>query len=205
MNPYEVLGVTEKATQEEIDHAYKKLRSRAHPDREGSTERFDELQRAHKTLITPSLRALYDDHGFVGELSEDCEERAAAFDALVYMMNQYIEDPDIEVVDLRAMMIANIKQVRTSTRAEMRSTKSKSAKLLRLARRWRSAQGRNPLANALERQAARLTEKLEESETVLKLNDVMERILLTEFEYVGGAEIGSTSIFRRLTAPGTSS
>lgn len=203
MNPYDTLGVTEKSSPEEVERAYKKLRMRAHPDHGGSAEAFDKLQRAHKTLTTPVLRALYDDHGYVGELSEDHQQRASAFDALVYMMNQYIEHPDVELIDLRALMLANIKQIRSNTLTEMTSTKSKASKLLRLACRWRSAKGRNPLANALERQAAVLTERLEESADVLKLNEVMEQILLTEFEYVGGSEFGSSGFFRQLTAPGS--
>ena len=53
-NHYEVLGVAQGATGEEIKKAYRKLAIVHHPDKnpgdEEAAERFKEIQEAHETL-----------------------------------------------------------------------------------------------------------------------------------------------------------
>ena len=60
---YAELGVTRKATIEEIRHAYHLAARQAHPDARVSgvkTERFLKIQRAYEVLSSPSQRAAYD-------------------------------------------------------------------------------------------------------------------------------------------------
>ena len=45
---WEVLGVSENAPKEEIQAAYKKLRSEHHPDKGGNADKFNEIQRAYE-------------------------------------------------------------------------------------------------------------------------------------------------------------
>jgi len=59
-NYYEVLGVNENATQEEIKKAFKKLAMTHHPDRGGSEQRFKQVNEAYSTLGDERLRAEYD-------------------------------------------------------------------------------------------------------------------------------------------------
>lgn len=61
-NLYEILGVQEEASQEEIKTSYRKLSRRYHPDMTGDTEGhfFKMLAEAHETLIDPARRAAYD-------------------------------------------------------------------------------------------------------------------------------------------------
>lgn len=47
-----VLGLKPSASREEIDGAYRRLRSQHHPDRGGSAEAFDEVQRAFEAATT---------------------------------------------------------------------------------------------------------------------------------------------------------
>lgn len=59
-NYYEVLGVNENASQEEIKKAFKKLAMTHHPDRGGSEQRFKQVNEAYSTLGDENLRAQYD-------------------------------------------------------------------------------------------------------------------------------------------------
>ena len=58
---YSILGVNEKASQEEIKKAYRKLSKQFHPDvnPEGA-ERFKEIAEAYDTVGTESKRQDYD-------------------------------------------------------------------------------------------------------------------------------------------------
>ena len=60
MTYYDVLGVTEKATAEEIKRAYRKLASQHHPDKGGDNAKFQEIQRAYDTLSDNGKRQEYD-------------------------------------------------------------------------------------------------------------------------------------------------
>ena len=60
MNHYELLGVANTATPEEIKKAYRKLASQHHPDKGGDTKKFQEVQVAHDTLSDQNKRAQYD-------------------------------------------------------------------------------------------------------------------------------------------------
>jgi molecular chaperone DnaJ len=68
---YEVLGVSRKATDQELKSAYRRLALEHHPDRnpgkiEESEERFKEITEAYSVLADADKRAAYDRFGFVG-------------------------------------------------------------------------------------------------------------------------------------------
>lgn len=63
---YDILGVTKKATQEEIKKAYRKLALQWHPDRNKTSEaekKFKEINEAYEVLSNPKKRQTYDQYG----------------------------------------------------------------------------------------------------------------------------------------------
>jgi molecular chaperone DnaJ len=64
---YKVLGVSKKASDEEIKKAYRKLARKYHPDRNPddpkAEEKFKEISAAHDTLADPEKRKEYDSGG----------------------------------------------------------------------------------------------------------------------------------------------
>lgn len=63
---YEVLGVDQKATQEEIKKAFRRLAIQHHPDKGGDSEKFKEINAAYEILSNEEKRGIYDKHGFEG-------------------------------------------------------------------------------------------------------------------------------------------
>lgn len=60
MNYYDILGVNENASQDDIKKAYKKLAMKHHPDRGGDNKKFQEISQAYDTLSDPNKRSHYD-------------------------------------------------------------------------------------------------------------------------------------------------
>lgn len=63
---YEVLGVDQKATQDEIKKAFRKLAIQHHPDKGGDQEKFKEINAAYEILSNEEKRQTYDKYGFEG-------------------------------------------------------------------------------------------------------------------------------------------
>ena len=66
--PYKVLGVHRRATQQEIKKAYKQMAKQWHPDKNKDNvaeaeERFIEVTKAYELLSDPDRRRQYDNHG----------------------------------------------------------------------------------------------------------------------------------------------
>ncbi len=63
MNDYELLGISENATKEEIKKAYRKKALELHPDRGGDAKMFKDLQKAYENLVNekPSM-TIYTTH-----------------------------------------------------------------------------------------------------------------------------------------------
>ena len=66
---YDVLGVADGASKEEIKKAYRKLARQYHPDvnkDHGAEDKFKEIQRAYEVLSDDRKRNMYDTYGHAG-------------------------------------------------------------------------------------------------------------------------------------------
>ena len=60
MTYYEILGVDDKATADDIKKAFRKLASQHHPDKGGNHTKFQEIQKAYEILSDNGRRQQYD-------------------------------------------------------------------------------------------------------------------------------------------------
>ena len=59
-NYYDILGVSEDATDDEIKKAFRKWAVKHHPDKWGDKAQFQEINEAYQTLSKPEQRQQYD-------------------------------------------------------------------------------------------------------------------------------------------------
>jgi DnaJ-class molecular chaperone len=73
-DPYDILGVSRAASQDEIKRAYRRLAKQHHPDRnqgkKDAEHKFKEVQAAYEILGDPKHRAQYDRFGAGGPIPE---------------------------------------------------------------------------------------------------------------------------------------
>lgn len=97
MNAYQVLGVTQQATEAELKRAYRDLCLECHPDRNPgdpvAEERFKEVSQAYHLLSDPGRRREYDlggifTNGPSGDVHADIRQTVEGF---VTMFNDFFE------------------------------------------------------------------------------------------------------------------
>lgn len=119
-NYYEVLGVSETATPNEIKNAYRKLALKWHPDkwvnkisqeREEAKEKMQEINKVFEILGDEELRKKYDLFGEVefdsGGYDYEAELKEENLRRREEMLREKILRNDIKILDLELEMINN--------------------------------------------------------------------------------------------------
>ena len=93
-DPYEVLGVSKNATEDEVKKAYRKLARDFHTDRNPGDKqaetKFKEIQDAFEILHDKEKRSKYDQFGFVDEQVNVINQHEEIVLSLIhiYLMNR---------------------------------------------------------------------------------------------------------------------
>ncbi|KAJ4962193.1 hypothetical protein NE237_022132 [Protea cynaroides] len=94
---YEIIGVSQSASADELKKAYKKAAIINHPDKSGDPEKFKEFARAYEVLSDPDKRELYGQYG-EDALKEEWEEAVAHIILLIYLNHSLVEELLVLVV-----------------------------------------------------------------------------------------------------------
>jgi DnaJ-class molecular chaperone len=107
---YDLLGVANTATADQLRKAYKRAAVKAHPDKQGgSEEQFMRVKEAFELLKEPRLRKLYDARGLQAALAARQEQQAMA------EARRRVKPPEVLCeleVDLEDLYCGRTKQVR---------------------------------------------------------------------------------------------
>ncbi len=133
MNPYEVLGVTKDATQQEIKKAYKKLSLEYHPDRNkdaSATEKFKQVAEAFDILGDEKKRKNYDQFGTTKKVVNHDFDHSDLFSRF-FNQNQRQQKPSIRVqleISFEESVLGCKKDVKISRQTQCRTCKGTGAK-----------------------------------------------------------------------------
>lgn len=152
MTYYRTLGVAPSASPEEITQAYRRLRSSAHPDKQGDAAMFHRIQKAYEVLSDPARRAKYD----AGQDDQPVEEDRAMRTLTEMLVNTVTQTESRDPLDtMRENILANMKQHEHNKQVNTR----RANKLKKAAERIKRRQGENLLPHALEAHASKLMEQ----------------------------------------------
>lgn len=109
MNPYEILGIPQNASEKEIRAAWRKKSLESHPDRtDGDNEAQSALNVARDVLLDPDKRAKLD----AGEVTTGFTVRQQAAQLIISWTTELAIDESYLAIPLDALMKSRIREYR---------------------------------------------------------------------------------------------
>ena len=176
---YKDLGVPKDADKATIKKVYRKKVMKAHPDKGGSKEEFQAIQKAYEVLGDDARRAHYDKTG-----QDGVEDRATILNQrIAALFCQLIENGDVDHVDIVASMIANINQGIAHNKGLIRDHEKRIAKYQRVLKRIKKkTAGTNILQWMVEGQISGNKLAIERgTDEIAKQTEMME--VIKDYEY----------------------
>lgn len=144
-NLYEILGLTSKATVEEIRQAYRQLAKRFHPDAGGNADQFSKLQKAYEVLSNPVPRKAYDKSGVVQDDQYWNNVRKVAEEKLQELLNGLLDHMDNPgTTDVMSLLMDQVRKGPAEMDRNEQLTKNEIKKIKAIRSRFKAKRGRKP-------------------------------------------------------------
>ena len=161
MNPYEVLGIPETASEAQIKSAYRRRARETHPDHGGDGAEFSLVSQAQAILMDPAARARFDETGSIDEVAP-LTVRQRMIQIIAAMFGQALEvegkqGTDLKSFDLLKAMRAQVAQNTSAVKANhAKFTKAVNDRKFLLKRITRKDDGENLFADIIRQQLVEL-------------------------------------------------
>lgn len=159
---YEILEVSEDATPEEIERAYKRKASKHHPDKNPgretqAAEEFKDVKEAYECLSDPERRQFYDETG-----QGKKEEGNSVEDLFVHVVNEIMDKVDTVDELLQAGRHILSEMLKEATNQKVKLTKELKVSQKMLKHYQFKGKGENYLGMLIEDRIKDLTRKIDE-------------------------------------------
>lgn len=196
MSHYDTLGVPRDATQDEIKQAYRRRASGAHPDKGGSTDDMQAINRAHEVLSDPERRAEYDRTGSDAEVAP-MEEVARG---MLLDLFRKLLDGDCNDILGEAKTLILLHRGRQHT--EIVRAHHKRSRLVKRSKKVRVKKGENLVQMLIDQQIKHIDETIPEMERSLGLYDLCTTMLTNYEQDAEPAKTNQPEVFGGLLGTG---
>lgn len=179
MNLYDLLGIKNTASQDEIKKAYRKLSTKHHPDKGGDAEKFKELVMAYNILFDEGKRKRYD----LGETAENITKSTVSEDqetiqALLNLFNQVIVSPvDLDHMDIFDFMKKQIVQSKGSLNHSIRQEEAIISKFQRAIKRIKTDESVNIFEASANQVIKSRQEAIKNYQKIIRIGDGMIKLM----------------------------
>lgn len=178
-NPYDTLGVSKNATNADIKKAYRKKAQKSHPDKNGTTEEFQEVAKAYSILSDSSKRDYFDK---TGEEQRKASENEA-IEVLVGLAINLCIQHDIQHSNIVNIIQQILKDQQHRHYNSKNQLTQQAVKLESAANRFSTKEGiENVIKAGILREADKVRARVTDVENSIETGDKL-LILLQEYSY----------------------
>ena len=191
MNPYEVLKVSEDATEDEINRAYRKMSKDCHPDIHGEEARplFEQLTKAKNVLMDPDRRAEYDEFGTLSqsEIDKEKENISRANGVVINIANrfaQHIIEKGYNGEDFKSFLIESLVRDRSRGNAEIEKQDLSITRMSKFIKRLKSKDGESILVIESQKNIIKtMVENSKKNRELLKSVDFAINVIVNDIDF----------------------